>query len=288
MLLMIITALVTVVSGLVAWLIAVRRHGDGTLAPSVEAADIRNELRRHPTLAAAARSAPGLATPTGMALSFACVVLAASAAGFGLVLVMVRTHGGFARLDLGAARFGARHASGLSTHVLRVLTQLGGAVVLAPLAAVVWLVERRHRRAWPLAGFLTVTVGGQFLLVDVIKWIVGRARPNIHRLTGFSGASFPSGHAAAAAATFAAFAVIMGQGHSRRVKAVLAGVAVGLASSIACTRVFLGVHWLTDVLAGLALGWAWIAVSSIAFGARVLHFGTPAAQATGAADARQP
>ena len=45
---------------------------------------------------------------------------------------------------------------------------------------------------------------------------------------------------------------------------------------VAGTRVLLGVHWLTDVLAGLAVGWAWFALWSIAFGGRLLDFGAPA------------
>lgn len=54
-----------------------------------------------------------------------------------------------------------------------------------------------------------------------------------------------------------------------------AGSAAALAVLIAGTRVLLGVHWLTDVIAGLVLGWAWFAVCSFAFGGRFLRFGAP-------------
>src|SRR6185295_17506438 len=96
--------------------------------------------------------------------------------------------------------------------------------------------------------------------------------------------SFPSGHAAAAAATFAAVALLVGRGRSRRTKALLAGGAAFIAVGVASTRVLLGVHWFTDVLAGLAMGWAWFALCSIAFGGRVLHFGQPVEMAQEAAD----
>ena len=59
-------------------------------------------------------------------------------------------------------------------------------------------------------------------------------------------------------------------------------VAIGFALSlcIGLSRVMLGVHWLSDVIAGLAFGWAWFAICAIAFGGRFLSFGAPLKTAT--------
>jgi len=54
---------------------------------------------------------------------------------------------------------------------------------------------------------------------------------------------------------------------------VLVGLAVGLAVAVAASRVLLDLHWLSDVVAGLALGWAWFAFCAIAFGGRLLELG---------------
>ncbi len=168
--------------------------------------------------------------------------------------------------------------------MLRDFTQLGGAVVLVPLALLMCaLLSRRHGFV-ATASFLILTVGGQFAVADLIKWIVDRTRPDVDRLTGFSGPSFPSGHATASAASFAAFALLWGIGRSAHVQATLASLAVGIAAGISCSRVFLGVHWLTDVIGGLALGWTWFALCSIAFGGRLLRFAAPAQEAQKAVD----
>ncbi len=119
---------------------------------------------------------------------------------------------------------------------------------------------------------------GQFGVSNLIKLAVNRTRPSINPLSGFSSSSFPSGHATAAAAGFAAFALLLGSARSRPVRAALTASAVAIAVAVALTRVFLGVHWLTDVLGGLAVGWAWFALCSIAFGGRRLRFGAPVGQ----------
>ncbi len=282
-----ITLAVMVGTGLLVWPVF-RYWSAARLAPRIEPVSIRREVHRHPRLSAAITRRLDPGTLAGLALTTAAAVVVIGTTAFGLVLLMVRHHLGFAGFDLSAARFAARHATPTTTHVLRDLTQLGGAVVLVPVALIVCVVTCRRHGLVTTAAFLTLAVGGQFAVADLVKWIVDRARPDIDRLTGFSGPSFPSGHATAAAACLAAFALVFGIGRSPRVQATLAAIAVGLAAGIACTRVFLGVHWLTDVLGGLALGWTWFALCSIAFGGRLLRFGTPAEVVQRAVDAEQP
>ena len=93
------------------------------------------------------------------------------------------------------------------------------------------------------------------------------------------GPSFPSGHSATAAALYAAVALVLARGRSPRTRALLAGGAAGIAVGVACSRVMLGVHWLSDVIAGLAFGWAWFSVCAIGFGGRFLRFGAPVEKA---------
>jgi undecaprenyl-diphosphatase len=197
---------------------------------------------------------------------------------------MVQTNTGLAKWDLSFARWGAEHATELSTRVMRDVSLLGGTLGVLTIAVVVGIIEYHRRPNRAIPALLALTVLGQFVIVNIIKVVVNRDRPAISQLTGFSSQSFPSGHAAAAAATFAVLGLLMGRGRSRTTRNVIAGVAVGLAVLVASSRVMLGVHWLTDVVAGIALGWAWLAVCSIAFGGRLLQFGTPVAAAEAVAE----
>ncbi len=276
MLILSITLLTVIVPGLAAGMFAYRWPQAAPTAPKISVKQVKNETRRHPRLAAYTRSRLDPGSATGLLLSAAIIVFVVGAASVALVLVMIHTNTGFARLDRSASLFGAHHATALSTRFLRFYTQLGGALVIVPLAVIVAVVETIRQRSVAVVVFLTLVVGGQFLVANIIKSIVDRARPDFDQLTGFSGSSFPSGHAVAAAACLAAFALVIGRGRSLKVRALLAGLAVGLATGIACCRVMLGVHWLTDVLGGLALGWAWFALCSIAFGGYQLRFGAPA------------
>jgi undecaprenyl-diphosphatase len=203
----------------------------------------------------------------------------------GTLLLMVRRNLGFAHWDLSAARWGAQHATDASTAVLRDISLLGGTIGLLIAVVIVAVVEQRRIPSRAAIAFLVLAVVGQNLLANGIKALVDRARPDLSQLTGFAGSSFPSGHATAAAATYAAIGLLMSRRRSLLTRALLAGGAIAVAVAVSTTRVLLGVHWLTDVMAGLALGWAWFAVCSIAFGGRFMRFAAPAVVAERAAQA---
>ncbi len=246
-------------------------------SPHVTTRTVRHEVETRPRVASLMRQRLDPATITGLGLTVALGMTLVSAVAIGSLLIMVRHNAGLARYDLSLARWGGDNATTGSTHFLRAFSQLGGTPVMIGVAALAALVEYGRTRTRAVWAFMTVVVLGQVTIVNVTKTIVNRARPDIHRLTGFSGASFPSGHAATAAATFAAAALLIGRRRSQKAKAFLAAAAAGIAVAVAVTRVLLGVHWMTDVIAGLAMGWAWFALSSVAFGGRVLTFGLPVA-----------
>jgi undecaprenyl-diphosphatase len=244
-------------------------------SPRATATLVEHELEQHSRLRRFVRARVDPTVATGLVLSAAIAVVIVGFASVGVLVWMVRSHEALARFDRGVATWGGDHATDLSTSVLKAVTQLGSTIGVIVVAVIIAIIEMVRRPARMLPVYLALVVLGQNLIANTVKVIVDRARPDIHPLAGFSGPSFPSGHAAAAAATYAACALVLGRARTPRSHVWLAGIAVGIATGVATSRVLLGVHWLTDVLAGLALGWGWFALCSIAFGGRLLRFGAP-------------
>jgi membrane-associated phospholipid phosphatase len=213
---------------------------------------------------------------TGLALTVALGLIFLAALGFGLVSDMVTSQTGLYRDDAAVAEWGATHATPLSTRLLGWITWLGGTTVVLPLAVLLGGLEWLRRRRGAVLAFMLTVVVGQNLIHNGVKLLVQRERPPVPHLTDSSGFSFPSGHSAAAAATWAAVALVLGRGRPWRVKALLAAGAAAVAAAVAASRVLLGVHWVTDVVAGVAMGFGWFVVCSIAFGGALLHFAAPA------------
>ena len=273
-------------TGGLAWLIGRPSSHADPAGPRVDTGTVQHAVRRWPGIRRLLRRHLDPARTTDVALTGALLVVIATSLAVGVLLVMIRTHSGLAKWDRGAAEWGAAHATATSTSVLKVLTQFrrerrGH----RPRRVVVAVVETVRTRRRAVLGFLVAVFVGVTVIVNVTKWLVDRTRPDIDRLVGFSGPSFPSGHAATSAAVYAAIALVLVRGRSYRTRRAVAAVAVGIAGTVAATRVLLGVHWLSDVIAGLLVGWAWFAVCSIAFGGRRLRFGEPVEVAAEAAEA---
>jgi membrane-associated phospholipid phosphatase len=253
--------------------------------PSLAAAKaVGRELGHHERLRRLIKSRldPGVAT--GLALTVALALVLVGGIVLAALAYLVRTTSVLADLDDPVAQWAADNAGPVSDKGLELVTQLGEtwlAVVLVIVVSVIGYLRRPSR--WIPVFLLTVLVG-QWLLTNGIKELLDRVRPTLNPVAETLGPSFPSGHTTTAAAMWAAAALVLARGTSRHGRALLAGGAVGIAVAVACTRVFLDVHWVTDTIAGLFLGWAWFAVCSIAFGGRFLQFGAAVEEAVHEAD----
>ena len=143
----------------------------------------------------------------------------------------------------------------------RDVTALGGLVVLLIItlsSAAYMLMAGRPR----MALLLTLSVLGAQILSSALKYGFARPRPDLiaHEAHVYT-ASFPSGHSVMAAATYLTLGALLAQVQSRRhQKMFLLGLGMTLAVLVGISRVYLGVHWPTDVLAGWTVGAGWAAL----------------------------
>jgi undecaprenyl-diphosphatase len=269
---------VALLAGVLAWAVA-RRYphgapGAATARPVAEAAG--EGAGRHRRLGRRLRARRDPQAATGLLLSLAAAVVVGAGLVIGVLAYLIRGNDALRRVDNGAARWGRDHATGASDAFTHGVTQLGETwfVIVAGLVVAAYAWRRGSSRL--VVPFLIVVVAGDKLLTTGIKELANRARPTLEPIAQTLGPSFPSGHSSTAAAFFAGAALVLGLGRSPRTRAIVAGVAVALAVAVAASRVLLAVHWSSDVVAGLALGWAWFALCAVAFGGRLLRFGATA------------
>lgn len=156
------------------------------------------------------------------------------------------------------------HRTGALTVAAKIVTTLGSTVAIGALAliTVVALALRRPHRGE--AALVATVSAGAGLLVAVSKPIVGRVRPPVElRLVTETNASFPSGHALASVAILGVLAVVLVPvlvpAGSRLRTGVIAVLAV-FALLIGLSRLYLGVHWSTDVAGGWLIGAGWLLI----------------------------
>ncbi|MGY2075891.1 phosphatase PAP2 family protein [Blastococcus sp. SYSU DS0828] len=150
--------------------------------------------------------------------------------------------------------------------VLQAVTDLGSnaAVILLFTLTTAFLLIRGQRR---LAAFVVTTGVGMAILVPLTKALIGRARPVVASPVNElpSNASYPSGHATLSLVTFGMLALLVLPAVRRRARPWVVAAALLLTLAVGFTRLALGVHFVTDVLAGWFLGAGLLAVTTAAF-----------------------
>lgn len=285
MVFLLLLAAALAVGSLVTVLAARYPQSVGVSQPSDRAARrIGHAMAEHSSLRRLLRGRLDPATATGLALSLALLVVFVAGFVIGTLAYLLRSTSTIAEIDRNVGQWCVDHGTGWSARAIELITWLGATPVVLGLAIVVGIVEYVRRPSHWIAPFLLLVVVGQIYLTLGLKEALDRVRPQFSPVAATLGPSFPSGHSALAAAFFGAVALVASRGRPPTRRALLFGAAAAIAVGVACSRVMLGVHWLSDVVAGVLLGWAWLAVCSIAFGGRLLRFGAPAKAATRIAD----
>ena len=196
-------------------------------------------------------------TPRGLFLTGGLAVTAVLTLAFGSLLAQVVGHGVITEVDVRVASLSDALHHGGPVRASTFFTSIGGATVRIPLSVLVFGVLWLRRPALrPFIGFVAVLVLAP-ALSDLFRVLVRRPRPPVGATALPGSSSFPSGHSAAAAGAFGYLAYLA----VRATRRLSAQVAISLVAgtiivSVAFSRVVLGFHWVSDVVAGTVLGLA--------------------------------
>jgi undecaprenyl-diphosphatase len=194
------------------------------------------------------------------------VGLIASLVVLGSVAQGVRAQEVFA-LDAWATPFLHGIASPGMDTVMLGLTSMGSSLVIVPLFVLSVALLARNRR-YGAALFLAIASGGGLFIQATMKLFFQRPRQQLDWATVLPDYSFPSGHTLNAFVFYVAVALILWSVFGRRVGMLSVVLAVVLAIGVGMSRIYLGYHYLTDVMGGILSGIAWLIILGAAFRAR--------------------
>lgn len=173
---------------------------------------------------------------------------------------LTATFAGLFALDTATRDWLIERRSPVLTAVMTGVTILGSAVVLVPLAVAVtgWLWVRGRRREALLVGGTTL---GTQLLGPLLKNVVERSRPQDAHLVLVDSSAYPSGHSLTSAAVIGVLTTLASaRVTTRAARRTVVAAGVALVVAVGVSRIYLGVHWPTDVVAGWLIGALWLAL----------------------------
>ncbi len=203
------------------------------------------------------------ASPGSHALLLGALLLLGAGWLFLGVLEDVISHDPLVQADIAVFNFLQALRTAPVDRLLIVVTEMGSVGVMLPLVigVALWLM---WRRCWRTAWYWIGVAAFAEVLVQLLKFTLGRTRP-LDLYTGVERFSFPSGHAVVSTVILGFLAFLLSRGQATRVRlAIAAGTGVYVAL-VAFSRLYLGAHWLSDVLGGMSLGLAWVALAAMVY-----------------------
>ena len=178
-----------------------------------------------------------------------------------VLIVNVLGSDGLAALDPGELGWTIAHRNGTLTPIAIALSDVGGTVPMTALAVLVFL-GLMWRRQWPQAGLVGVATLGAGALVVGVKQLVDRQRPPaVEHLVVETNQAFPSGHSLGSIVVIGVVtAVSAAHLRHRALRVTAVAVAAIFVAAVGLSRLYLGVHWPTDILGGWSMGALWVTI----------------------------
>lgn len=181
--------------------------------------------------------------------------------GFGATALLVSDKR-IARLDNAIITLVRQLESPAMTNIMKFFTYIGGGLPATVISLLVlfFLYKVLHHRK-ELILFIGVVLGSELLNL-ALKFIFHRARPDLHRIVNASGFSFPSGHSMAAFSLYGVIAFLLWRHIPTSFgRGMLICLSVFMIGAIGVSRIYLGVHYPSDVIGGFLASGCWLAIS---------------------------
>jgi membrane protein DedA with SNARE-associated domain/membrane-associated phospholipid phosphatase len=226
-----------------------------------ESGPVTSAVTRFPRQAAWVAHRVDPRSRAGLPLTCAVAIAVAATWSFLGITQDVVAHEELALFDPRVHAWVLAHRMGWLTVAMRVLTWLGSNAVVGPVAIVGAIAIGRSRRSWRPAVTLGVLYGWAVIGHAVVADLVHRPRPAVTDwLSAASGWAYPSGHTVQATVIYGALLLLLVPPRSAVAVRLLTAVTVVLIGVVAFSRVYLGVHWLSDVVGSMSLGVALLSI----------------------------
>jgi membrane-associated phospholipid phosphatase len=211
--------------------------------------------------------------PSAIFLVAGAVLVLALLVAFGYLVTKVLSHDWLGREDVGVSRWFAAHRNRDLNEVTHDTTLAAETITITALAVVTVAVSAFAWRRWREPLLVAVAVAGEVTIFLLVTLLVDRQRPPVRHLDQAPPtSSFPSGHTAAAICMYGALAVLANErARSALVRGLFVALAVLIPLAVGLSRMYRGMHYLSDVIGGVILGAAWLFLATKGIRLGVLH-----------------